>query len=298
MSDASPALAATQEALGAFLATLTGVDAPFSISAPVEQPTHQSLLDTAPNMLMLRASGPQLTVALWLDPAWLGLFSQAMLGEAMGPTDPGADDLLREVGAQAYGQIRTALAPLRFNLPELTISVVEDPRSMALPDTTQVARVSLPYNGAALDALVLLDAALTLPTGAAARMAEREAAETPRRAPERSARPTGPAVDVAPAAFPELNMGGDSADVDNFDLLVDVELEIVVELGRRRLPLSDVLRLTTGSVIELEKLMGEPLQIFANGKLIAEGEAVVIDEQFGVRITGLASRRKREKVFL
>jgi len=57
-----------------------------------------------------------------------------------------------------------------------------------------------------------------------------------------------------------------------------------------------VLRLTTGSIIELEKLVGEPLEIYANGRLIAEGEAVVIDEQFGVRITNLVTgNRQREK---
>ncbi|MDX1530351.1 MAG: FliM/FliN family flagellar motor switch protein, partial [Rhodothermales bacterium] len=58
--------------------------------------------------------------------------------------------------------------------------------------------------------------------------------------------------------------------------------------------------LTTGSVVELEKLVGEPLEIYANGRLIAEGEAVVIDEQFGVRITALAAaeRKKRGRAFL
>ena len=67
---------------------------------------------------------------------------------------------------------------------------------------------------------------------------------------------------------------------------------------RRRLPLADVLHLTTGSVIELENLVGEPLEVYANGRLIAEGEAVVIDEQFGVRITRLASDRQRTKAFM
>jgi flagellar motor switch protein FliN/FliY len=73
-------------------------------------------------------------------------------------------------------------------------------------------------------------------------------------------------------------------------MLADVELDVTVELGRRRMPLADILRLTSGSVVELEKLVGEPLQVFANNRLIAEGEAVVIDDQFGVRITSLASR--------
>ena len=81
----------------------------------------------------------------------------------------------------------------------------------------------------------------------------------------------------------------------NFDLLAEVELTLTVELGRRKLALSEVLQLTPGSVIELEKLVGEPLEIYANGRLIAEGEAVVVDEQFGVRITNLAPAKIRSK---
>ena len=92
-------------------------------------------------------------------------------------------------------------------------------------------------------------------------------------------------------------MRGDGHASGTLEMLQEVELEVTVELGRRRLPLSDLLRLTTGSVIELEKLVGEPLAVYANGRLIAEGEAVVIDEQFGVRITNLASAQRRQKAF-
>lgn len=100
----------------------------------------------------------------------------------------------------------------------------------------------------------------------------------------------GPAV--APAAFPELGEESFSDATEPLELLAEVELEVTVELGRRRLPLSDVLRLTKGSVVELEKLVGEPLQVYANGRLIAEGEAVVIDEQFGVRVTRLLANAR------
>ncbi|MFT4603394.1 MAG: flagellar motor switch protein FliN/FliY, partial [Rhodothermales bacterium] len=103
--------------------------------------------------------------------------------------------------------------------------------------------------------------------------------------------PSEPRIQVQAAAFPEL--GAESSATSgaaNLGLLAGVELEVTVELGRRRMALSDILRLTNGSVLELEKLVGEPLQVFANNRLIAEGEAVVIDEQFGVRITALAAR--------
>jgi len=108
-------------------------------------------------------------------------------------------------------------------------------------------------------------------------------------------------VSVASANFSELgqeNIHGPRADKNNFDLLSEVELEVSVELGRRRLPLSDVLQLTSGSVIELEKLVGEPLSLYANGRFVAEGEAVVIDEKFGIRITSLAPRRHTSETLM
>jgi flagellar motor switch protein FliN/FliY len=73
------------------------------------------------------------------------------------------------------------------------------------------------------------------------------------------------------------------------DLLADVELEISVELGRRRLTIGEVSRLAVGSVLELDTLAGEPLRLFANGRLIGTGEAVVVDGQFGIRISTLAA---------
>ena len=101
-----------------------------------------------------------------------------------------------------------------------------------------------------------------------------------------------PTVEVAAAMFPEVggeHLGDGPTRAADLGVLHDVELDVTVELGRRQLPLADVLRLGAGSVIELEKMVGEPLAVYANGRLIAEGEAVVVDEQFGVRITRLAT---------
>jgi flagellar motor switch protein FliN/FliY len=71
----------------------------------------------------------------------------------------------------------------------------------------------------------------------------------------------------------------------NLQLLLNIPLEIVVELGRTKKKISEVLELTNGSIIELEKIAGEPLDVYVNNKLIAKGEVVVIEEHFGVRIT-------------
>lgn len=79
----------------------------------------------------------------------------------------------------------------------------------------------------------------------------------------------------------------------SMDLLKDVEMDVSVELGRIELPLGKVLQLSKGSVIELEKLAGEPVDILVNGHTIAQGEVVVIDEHFGVRIANLVTTRQR-----
>jgi flagellar motor switch protein FliN/FliY len=78
-----------------------------------------------------------------------------------------------------------------------------------------------------------------------------------------------------------------------FDLLLDVPLEVTVQLGRTRLTIQDLLGLSPGSVIELDKIAGEPLDIVVNDRLIARGEAVVVNDKFGIRITDIISRAER-----
>jgi flagellar motor switch protein FliN len=74
----------------------------------------------------------------------------------------------------------------------------------------------------------------------------------------------------------------------NMQLLLDIPLEIVVELGRTKKKISEVLELTSGSILDLEKMAGEPVDVYVNNKLVAKGEVVVIDEHFGVRITEIS----------
>ncbi|ARP42218.1 flagellar motor switch phosphatase FliY [Geobacillus thermodenitrificans] len=81
----------------------------------------------------------------------------------------------------------------------------------------------------------------------------------------------------------------------NLELLFDVPLQVTVELGRTKRSVQEILQLSAGSIIELDKLAGEPVDIFVNNKLIAKGEVVVIDENFGVRITDIVSQNDRLK---
>ncbi len=80
---------------------------------------------------------------------------------------------------------------------------------------------------------------------------------------------------------------------ENLELILDVPLTITVELGRTKKLIKDILELSEGSIIELDKLAGEPVDILANGKYIAKGEVVVIDENFGVRIIDIVHQSKR-----
>lgn len=79
--------------------------------------------------------------------------------------------------------------------------------------------------------------------------------------------------------------------VESLDFLLDVPLSVTVELGRTRLPINTILALAKGSVIELDKVAGEPLDVRVNGHLIARGEAVVVQDRFGVRLTEIVRRK-------
>lgn len=97
------------------------------------------------------------------------------------------------------------------------------------------------------------------------------------------------------AQFPNLEQGEVKKNTRDLDFLLDIPLEISVELGRTSMYINDLLQLGQGSVIELNKLAGEPLEILINSRLIARGEAVVVNEKFGVRITDIVSPIERVK---
>ncbi|KUJ91476.1 MAG: inhibitor of MCP methylation [Thermoanaerobacter thermocopriae] len=103
-------------------------------------------------------------------------------------------------------------------------------------------------------------------------------------------------VNVSPVVFQSFDEEPTSKskeDKENLELILDVPLTITVELGKTKKLIKDILELSEGSIIELDKLAGEPVDILANGKYIAKGEVVVIDENFGVRITDIVHQSKR-----
>lgn len=99
-------------------------------------------------------------------------------------------------------------------------------------------------------------------------------------------------VVVRPASFGSVKSES-NGQIGNMDMVLDIPLSVSVELGRARMMVKDLLQLSQGAVVELEKLAGEPMEILVNGRLIARGEAVVVNEKFGVKLTDIVSPAER-----
>ncbi|MFL2120276.1 flagellar motor switch phosphatase FliY [Marinilactibacillus psychrotolerans] len=110
---------------------------------------------------------------------------------------------------------------------------------------------------------------------------------------ETARKPETDSVSVQKPQFQELEQNGIKSAPRNLDLIMDVPLDFSVVLGKSKKTIRDILSLGTGSVVELDKMTDEPLEIYVNGKLIAEGEVVVINESFGIRITNILSKEQR-----
>ena len=101
---------------------------------------------------------------------------------------------------------------------------------------------------------------------------------------------------VAPAHFPSLSAGpaGPAVGaVHDLSMILDIPVQLTVELGRSRIPIKNILQLAQGSVVELETLAGEPMDVLVNGYLIAQGEVVVVNEKFGIRLTDIVTPSER-----
>lgn len=116
---------------------------------------------------------------------------------------------------------------------------------------------------------------------------------------ERNNRPmeADPTAQVAQEVdFADMEPGVQEDDeAQGMEFLLDIPLDITVELGRTRMPIGDLLKLSQGSVVELNKLINQPLDIFVNQKLMAQGEVVVVNEKFGVRLSHIISPGERVK---
>ena len=274
--------------LSGFLGTLLSQEANLEISAPVESSMDALAATSDTSFIAIsKVEGPH-AFAIRFESGWLSPVATAMLGMDMDPADDGSGDLISEIVSQGYGSLRNTHSE-GGNLPEMYFDI-KTPGNPAPESLFEGGFWEISFTATLGDKQ--LGGALYLSDATAELMSELVVPE-----PEPEPQPAAEPVEVASPRFPDLGREQLLKDGhSNFGLLAEVELSLTVELGRRRLPLSEVLQLTPGSVIELEKLVGEPLEIYANGKLIAEGEAVVVDEQFGVRITNLATSKLRSRL--
>ncbi|GMQ60486.1 flagellar motor switch phosphatase FliY [Vallitalea sediminicola] len=100
-------------------------------------------------------------------------------------------------------------------------------------------------------------------------------------------------IDVQQAQFQDFDINAVMQQKENIDLIMDVPLEVTVELGRTSKPIKEILEFAPGTIIELKKLAGEPIDVLVNGKNVAKGEVVVIDENFGIRITDIIKNNQQ-----
>jgi flagellar motor switch protein FliN/FliY len=106
-----------------------------------------------------------------------------------------------------------------------------------------------------------------------------------------------PAETVAPASFtnftPSNTMGAPNSAGNDINMILDIPVQLTVELGRTRIPIKHILQLAQGSVVELDALAGEPMDVLVNGYLIAQGEVVVVNDKFGIRLTDIVTPSER-----
>ena len=98
---------------------------------------------------------------------------------------------------------------------------------------------------------------------------------------------------VAPASFTNFSNSAVPAAGNDINMILDIPVQLTVELGRTRIPIKHILQLAQGSVIELETLAGEPMDVLVNGYLIAQGEVVVVNDKFGIRLTDIVTPSER-----
>ena len=98
---------------------------------------------------------------------------------------------------------------------------------------------------------------------------------------------------VAPAKFTNFSSDSGAVAGNDINMILDIPVQLTVELGRTRIPIKHILQLAQGSVVELEAMAGEPMDVLVNGYLIAQGEVVVVNDKFGIRLTDIVTPSER-----
>lgn len=125
-------------------------------------------------------------------------------------------------------------------------------------------------------------------------LADEWAAALAEQSPDGGALAPAEAVQDASHLFPRLAAGAPTAEGrQDIEMILDIPVQLTVELGRTRIPIKHILQLAQGSVVELDALAGEPMDVLVNGCLIAQGEVVVVNDKFGIRLTDIVTPSER-----
>jgi flagellar motor switch protein FliN/FliY len=111
--------------------------------------------------------------------------------------------------------------------------------------------------------------------------------------PEVASEVQSAAEQAAPVAFQNFGSNNPAAAGNDINMILDIPVQLTVELGRTRIPIKHILQLAQGSVVELDALAGEPMDVLVNGYLIAQGEVVVVNDKFGIRLTDIVTPSER-----
>jgi flagellar motor switch protein FliN/FliY len=111
--------------------------------------------------------------------------------------------------------------------------------------------------------------------------------------PETASEVQNAAEQVSPVAFTNFASGAGPSARNDINMILDIPVQLTVELGRTRIPIKHILQLAQGSVVELDALAGEPMDVLVNGYLIAQGEVVVVNDKFGIRLTDIVTPSER-----
>lgn len=225
-----------------------------------------------------------------------GAISSLMMGDESGkpPADLSeahqstiqefTNQLLSSMATQFSGKLGGAI-----NATPASLSLVNNPSELQLPAGNDLVKVTYDFN---IPGVVnskffhIMDMSLSSGLGRGS---------APSQQAQQYSQPQSyqQQVGISPVKFPPLDQGVLPTQMQNISLLLDVEMTLTVELGRTKQLVQDILGLGEGSIIELDKLAGEPVDLLVNGRLIAKGEVVVIDENFGVRVTDIVSPADR-----
>ncbi len=214
----------------------------------------------------------------------------ATVKDALGP-------MLFAMVTQVSVRIGSAVSPM-----PVEVTVLDGVANFPLSEASSYLRIQIPFT---VEGTVQTRASIGLPLPLATEMYRLSQAGTRRSAGAQDFSassamdvPAGPLPgqqSLKTVDFPSINNASPGPLQANMNLLLDVQMTLTVELGRTNMYIKDILSLGEGSIIELDKLAGEPVDLLVNNKLIAKGEVVVIDENFGVRVTDIVSTLDRLK---